>query len=98
SPTGTTIWGGGTAAKCTATMSGGVVTAVTLTNAGNGYTGVPKCSITGGGGKGATCSAVITQTTSANSSQLALGATPGRDMATGLGSVNAYNLVFNTSW
>lgn len=98
SPTGTTIWAGGTAAKCTATMSGGVVTAVTLTNAGNGYTGVPKCSITGGGGKGATCSAVITQTTSANSSQLAFGATPGWDMATGLGSVNAYNLVFNSSW
>jgi subtilase family serine protease len=98
SPTGTTIYGGGTAAKCTATMSGGVVTAVTLTNAGNGYTGTPKCSITGGGGHGAACTAVITPTTSANSYQPAFGATPGWDMATGLGSVNAYNLVFNTSW
>lgn len=98
SPTGTTIYSGGTAAKCTATMSGGVVTAVTLTNAGNGYTGVPKCTISGGGGKGATCTATITQTTGANSYQPAFGATPGWDMATGLGSVNAYNLVFNSSW
>ena len=98
SPTGTTIFAGGTQAKCTATMSGGVVTAVTLTNAGSGYTGVPKCSISGGGGKGATCTATITPTTSANSYQPAFGAAPGWDMATGLGSVNAYNLVFNTAW
>ena len=100
SPTGTTIWAGGTQAKCTATINATtkVVSAVTLTIAGSGYTGVPKCTITGGGGKGATCSAVITQTTGANSYQPAFGATPGWDMATGLGSVNGYNLVFNTAW
>jgi len=98
SPTGTTIYGGGTPAKCTATMSGGVVTAVTLTNAGKGYTGTPKCSITGGGGHGATCTAVITPTTASNSYQPAFGATPGWDMATGLGSVNAFNLVMNSAW
>ena len=98
SPTGTTIYGGGTPAKCTATMSGGVVTAVTLTNAGKGYTGVPKCSITGGGGHGATCTATLTPTTAANSFQPAFGATPGWDMATGLGSVNAFNLVMNSAW
>jgi subtilase family serine protease len=100
SPTGTTIWAGGTQAKCTATINATtkVVSAVTLTTAGSGYTGVPKCTITGGGGKNATCSAVITQTTGANSYQPAFGATPGWDMATGLGSVNAYNLVFNTAW
>lgn len=98
SPTGTTIFAGGVQAKCTATMSGGVVTGVTLTAAGSGYTGVPKCMITGGGGKGATCSAVITPTTAANSYQPAFGATPGWDMATGLGSVNAFNLVFNPAW
>ena len=98
SPTGTTIFAGGVQAKCTATMSGGVVTAVTLTTAGTGYTGVPKCTISGGGGKGATCTATITPTTAANSYQPAFGATPGWDMATGLGSVNAYNLVFNTAW
>jgi hypothetical protein len=71
---------------------------VTLTNAGSGYTGVPKCTIAGGGGKGATCTATITPTVSANSYQPAFGATPGWDMATGLGSVNAFNLVFNTAW
>jgi hypothetical protein len=79
-------------------MSGGVVTAVTLTNAGKGYTGTPKCSITGGGGHGATCTAVITPTTASNSYQPAFGATPGWDMATGLGSVNAFNLVMNSAW
>ncbi len=98
SPTGTTIFAGGTQAKCTATRSGGVVTGVTLTAAGSGYTGVPKCTISGGGGKGATCTATITPTVGANSYQPAFGATPGWDMATGLGSVNAYNLVFNNAW
>ena len=98
SPTGSTIFAGGVQAKCTATISGGVVTAVTLTNAGSGYTGVPKCTIGGGGGKGATCRVTITPTVRANSYQPAFGATPGWDMATGLGSVNAFNLVFNTAW
>jgi len=98
SPTGTTIFAGGVQARCTATIAGGAVTAVTLTNAGSGYTGVPKCTISGGGGKGATCTATITPTVSANSYQPAFGATPGWDMATGLGSVNAFNLVFNTAW
>src|SRR4051812_861834 len=79
SPTGTTIYAGGSPAKCTATINAttGVVTAVTMTAAGNGYTGVPKCSITGGGGHGATCTATITPTTAANSYQPAFGATPG---------------------
>ena len=98
SPTGTTIFGGGAQANCTATISGGAVTKVTLTAAGSGYTGVPTCTISGGGGKGATCTATITPTTGANSYQHAFGATPGWDMATGLGSVNAFNLVFNTAW
>jgi subtilase family serine protease len=98
SPTGTTIFAAGVQAKCTATVSGGVVTAVMLTNAGSGYTGVPKCTISGGGGKGATCMATITPTVAANSYQPAFGATPGWDMATGLGSVNGRNLVFNNAW
>jgi hypothetical protein len=98
SPTGTVIYPAATQAKCTATMSGGVVTAIALTNAGSGYTGVPKCTISGGGGKGATCSATISPTTAANSYQPAFGATPGWDMATGLGSVNGFNLVMNTAW
>ena len=98
SPTGTTIFAVGVQAKCTATISGGVVKSVTLTNAGSGYTGVPTCTISGGGGKNATCTVTITPTVGANSYQPAFGATPGWDMATGLGSVNAYNLVFDTAW
>ncbi len=100
SPTGTTIYGGGTKAKCTATINTAtkVVTAVTLTNAGKGYTGVPTCTLSGGGGTGAKCSAIIKPTTATSGYQPSFGATPGWDMATGLGSVNAYNLVFDTAW
>jgi Pro-kumamolisin, activation domain len=100
SPTGTTIYAGGTKATCTATINTTthVVSALTLTNAGKGYTGVPICTLSGGGGTGATCTAVITQTVGAASYQPAFGATPGWDMATGIGSVNAANLVNDTAW
>jgi hypothetical protein len=74
------------------------VTGVTVTSPGKGYTGNPICTLSGGGGKGAKCQAIITPTVAANSYQPAYGATPGWDFATGLGSVNAYNLVNNTAW
>jgi hypothetical protein len=53
---------GGTQATATATIAGshGVIYALTLTNAGEGYTGTPAVSITGGGGTGATATAAIT--------------------------------------
>ncbi|HEV3277149.1 MAG TPA: protease pro-enzyme activation domain-containing protein [Terriglobia bacterium] len=100
SPTGTTIYAGGVQAKCTATINTTTkkVTAVTLTVKGGGYTGVPICKISGGGGTGAKCTTVITPTTGAAAYQPSFGATPGWDFATGIGSVNAYNLVFNTAW
>ena len=100
SPTGATIYAGGAQAKCTATINTTTkkVTAVTLTSKGHGYTGVPICKISGGGGTGAKCMAVITPTTTAAAYEPAFGATPGWDMATGLGSPNAYNLVFDTKW
>jgi subtilase family serine protease len=100
SPTGTVIYAAGINATCTASINTttGAVTGVTLTKAGSGYTAVPTCTITGGGGKGATCTAVISPTTAAKSSQPAFGATPGWDLATGLGSVNGANLVNNTAW
>jgi hypothetical protein len=100
SPTGTTIYGGGTTATCTATINTTTkkVTAVTLTKAGGGYTDVPICTLKGGGGTGATCYVVITPTTGAAAYQPAFGATAGWDMATGLGSVNGYNLVFDSAW
>ena len=98
SPGGTTLWGGGTQATCTAMVSGGVVTGITISNGGAGYAGGTSCTLTGGGGSGATCSASPTITTAPASWQPAYGATPGWDFATGIGSVNAYNLVFNSTW
>ncbi len=100
SPTGTTIYAGGTPATCTATINATTkkVTAITLTKAGGGYTAVPGCTLTGGGGTGAKCMSVITPTVAATAYQPAFGATPGWDLATGLGSVNGVNLVNNAAW
>jgi subtilase family serine protease len=100
SPKGSTIYAGGTQAACAVTLdtTTHVVSKVTLTNKGKGYTGVPLCTISGGGGSGAKCKAVITPTVGAAAYQPSFGATPGWDMATGLGSVNAYNLVFDAAW
>jgi len=100
SPAGGVVYGGGTQATCTATINTTThkVTAVKLTNAGQGYTGVPICTISGGGGTGASCYVVITPTKGATAYQPSFGATPGWDMATGIGSVNAYNLVQNKAW
>jgi hypothetical protein len=51
--------GGGTGATATATVSGGAVTAVTVTNAGSGYANYPSVTFTGGGGAGATAAATV---------------------------------------
>ena len=100
SPTGTTLYAGGTQATCTALINATTkkVTSITLTKAGAGYTAVPSCTLTGGGGTGAKCMSVISPTTAAAAYQPSFGATPGWDQATGLGSVNGLNLVNNTAW
>lgn len=100
SPTGGVIYAGGAKATCTATISTTThkVTSVTLTNKGQGYTGVPICNISGGGGTGAQCEAVIKPGTTLSAYHPAFGATPGWDMATGLGSVNAYALALQPEW
>jgi len=92
------IWAGGTQATCTATLAGAKVKSITITNGGQGYAGGTSCTLTGGGGSGATCVASATVGTAAPSYQPAYGATPGWDFATGLGSVNAYNLAVNAAW
>ena len=58
-PTVTFTSGGGTGATATATVSGGVVTAVTVTGVGSGYTSVPTIGFTGGAGSGATATATL---------------------------------------
>jgi subtilase family serine protease len=75
----------------------GQVCSYTVTTAGSGYTGNPSCTISGSG-TGATCLAKTALGTAPSSYQPAWGATPGWDFATGIGTPNAYNLVYNTAW
>ena len=82
-------------ATCTATIMGGAVTAVTLNIAGSGYAPLPICTLSGGGGNGATCS--VTGIT-INDYEPAFPTTVGWDFATGIGTVNVYNLVFSPVW
>jgi len=98
SPTGAALWAGGTQATCTATRTGGGVGTITISGGGQGYAGGTNCTISGGGGTGGACSASPSVGTAASAYQPAYGATPGWDFATGIGSVNAYNLVFNSAW
>ncbi len=53
---------GGVTATGTAMVSGGVVTGITITNAGYGYTSPPHVTVSGGGGTGATATAALGQT------------------------------------
>ncbi len=74
------------------------VSAITVTAAGSGYQPETPITLTGGGGSNAVAVANTTPGTPAQSYQPAWGAGPGYDMATGLGSVNAYNLVYASIW
>ena len=90
-------YGGPVQAKCTAVITGGKVTSVTLNpgGAGSGYAPLPICTLSGGGGSGATCAATgITN----SDYEPAFPTTPGWDFATGIGTVNVYNLVMNSMW
>lgn len=51
--------GGGSGATATATVSGGRVTAITISSGGSGYTSAPAILISGGGGSGAVASATV---------------------------------------
>ena len=83
----------------TAAGSGpGYVNTITITAAGSGYQSQTPVTFSGGGGSGAFAVANTTVATAASSYQPAWGAAPGWDMATGLGSVNANNMVTNCAW
>jgi hypothetical protein len=58
--------GGGSGATATATVSGGKVTAISITNPGRFYTSAPIVTVTGGAGTGAVATAAITTPTSAD--------------------------------
>ena len=75
-----------------------VISGITVTSAGSGYTAGSGCTISGGGGSGAICSPQVTVATAATSYQPAFGTNPGWDFGTGIGTANAYNLVMNPAW
>jgi filamentous hemagglutinin family protein len=60
-PTVTISGGNGFGATATATLTAGVVTAITITDPGYGYTAAPTITISGGGGTGATATTKIGQ-------------------------------------
>jgi subtilase family serine protease len=74
------------------------VTSIAFTGSGAGYAGGSGCTLSGGGGSGATCAVEVNTAIAPGAYAPAFYATPGWDFATGLGSVNAYNLVYNTAW
>jgi subtilase family serine protease len=76
----------------------GYVSSIAFTGSGAGYAGGSGCTLTGGGGSGATCAAEVSITTAPTAYAPAFYAAPGWDFATGIGTPNVYNLVFNTAW
>jgi subtilase family serine protease len=95
-PTCILFSGAGTGATCTSTQGVGV-TGITLTAGGSGYTSDPTCALTGGGGSPvATCASIINGVTTLTPQAYPAGT--GWDFATGIGTVNAYNLVFSSAW
>ena len=65
-PTVTFLGGGGTGATATATVSGGTITAISLTNPGSGYTSSPLVQLSGGGGMSAAAIAYVAGATRSN--------------------------------
>ncbi len=59
SPTVTISGGGGSGATAEATVVGGVITAISVTNRGSLYATAPGVTITGGGGSGASATATV---------------------------------------
>ena len=94
-PTCSISGGGGSGATCTVTEGPGIT--AKLTASGSGYTTMPHCTLSGGGGSGGACAALAENTS--NAYQPAYAAGTGWDFSTGIGTVNAWNLVksFNSN-
>jgi hypothetical protein len=73
------------------------VSGITIVAGGAGYQPETPITLTGVG-TGAIAVANTSFSTAASTYQPAYGAALGYDLATGLGSVNAYNLVMNSAW
>ncbi|NGM62143.1 RagB/SusD family nutrient uptake outer membrane protein [Sphingobacterium sp. SGG-5] len=71
-PAVTITGGNGTGATATASISGGSVTEITITNPGIQFTSTPVVTITGGNGTGATAMATLTTVGDADASPLDL--------------------------
>ena len=74
------------------------VSAIAIATAGSGYQPETPITLTGGGGSGAIAVASGAPGTAPSTYQPAYGAAPGYDLATGLGTVNAYNLACSSLW
>ncbi len=74
------------------------VSGITIGTQGSGYQPETPITLTGGGGTRAIAVANTTPATASQSYQPAYGAAPGYDLATGLGTPNAYNLVYSSVW
>ncbi len=74
------------------------VNGISIGATGSGYGPETPITLTGGGGSGAIAVANTSPGTAAQSYQPAYGAAPGYDLATGLGSPNATNLVSSCLW
>jgi hypothetical protein len=93
----TTLYSGGVQATCSVVSSGSSVLTLTITNGGAGYVTLPLSAVAITGGPGTMgAQAVLTSTVSATTGyQPAFETTTGYDLATGIGSLNVYNLVHN---
>jgi hypothetical protein len=76
----------------------GYISGITLGTAGSGYGPNAAMTISGGSGTNALAVANTSTTTIPTTYQPAYGAKPGYDLATGLGTVNAYNLACSSAW
>ncbi|MGA9527391.1 MAG: Ig-like domain repeat protein, partial [Terriglobales bacterium] len=86
-----------TITNTTAGQGPNYVSGITITTAGTGYGPETPITLTGAG-SGAVAVANTSYSTAASAYEPAYGAAPGWDMATGLGSPNANNLVNSSAW
>jgi len=93
----TTLYAGGSQAACSVSSTAGSVLTLSITAGGAGYATLPLATVAITGGPGSMTGQPILRSLKSSSTgyQPAYPAITGYDLATGIGSVNAYNLVHN---